>query len=136
MITFRHNKILLLFLLIAFITAQWAVTHIHLAEHHDHDGNNHQHNIQAHTHSTSDYSVDTIDSGHVIDDNNVVDLDNDCALPASKKLGDQSIVSNSTAHQILFSLQSTRIKLPELDSNKQNYITYSTIRLRAPPKFS
>ena len=136
MISFRHNKIWLFFLVTAFLAVQWTATHIHLAEHHDHDGSHHLHNIQAHTHYTSDHSVDSIDSLHVVEDYSVVDLDNDCALPAFKKLADQSIVLISIAHQVLFSLQDTRVKLFELDNNKQSYITYSTIRLRAPPQFS
>lgn len=136
MIKFRHNKILLLFLLTAFVTVQWTAIHIHLAEHHNHDGNHHQHNIQAHAHYTTNHHADTIDSAHAIEDYNVVDLENDCVLPMCKKLGGQLIVSIPIAYQFLFSPQSTRIQLPELDSNKQSYITYSTIRLRAPPQLS
>ena len=110
--------------------------HIHLAGHHDHNGSHHQHNIQAHTHYASSQHADTIDSAHVDDEYNIVDLDHDCTSPGWKKLDDHVTVSTILARQFLFVLQSTSVKLPELDSNKQNYIAYSTIRLRAPPKFS
>ena len=110
--------------------------HIHLAELHDHNGSHHQHDIQAHTHYPSSQHADTIDSAHAADDYNVIDLDKVCTSPGWKKLTDHAIVSTTLARQFLFVPQTTRVKSPELDNNKQNYITYSTVRLRAPPKFS
>jgi hypothetical protein len=130
------NKTLLLFLITAFLTLQWTATHIHLAEHHDHDGNHHQHNIQAHVHYASSQHADTLDSAHATDDYSVVELDNDCTSLGWKKVSDQLTVSISIAYQLLFIPKSSSIQLPEQDSNKQRYITYSTIRLRAPPQFS
>ena len=136
MIKYRSNKTLLLFLITAFLTVQWSVTHVHLAEHHDHNGSHHQHNIQAHTHYASSHHADTIDSAHATDDYNIVDLNNACASPGWKKLDDHAIVSTSVVHQFLFIPQSTSIHLFELDRNKRSYVAYSTIRLRAPPQFS
>ena len=130
------NKTLLLFLITAFLTLQWTATHIHLAEHHDHDGNHHQHNIQAHVHYASSHHADTLDSDHAKDDYSVVELDNDCTSLGWKKVSDQLTVSISIAYQLLFIPKSSSIQLPEQDSNKQRYIAYSTIRLRAPPQFS
>jgi len=136
MITFRHNKLLLLLLVTAFLTVQWTAMHVHLAENHDHDGNHHQHNLQAHGHYTASHHVDTIESSHSIKDFAVVELDNNCALPACKKSGEQSTVSTSLTHQFSLALKPTSFQLPKLESNKQSYITYSTTRLRAPPQFS
>jgi len=110
--------------------------HIHLAEHHDHNGSHHQHNILAHAHYASSQHTDTIDSAHAEDDYNIVDLDNVCTSPGWKKLSDHAIVSTRLARQFLAVLQSTSVKLPDPDCNKQNYISYSTVRLRAPPTVS
>ena len=136
MIKFHHNKTLLFLLVTAFLTVQWTAAHIHLEKHHDHGGNNHQHNVQAHAHYSTNHHSDTIDSAHEIENYNVVDLGNDCVLPRYTKLDDFSIVSISIAHQFLFAPLFNRVQLPKLDSNRQSYITYSTIRLRAPPQFS
>ena len=127
---------LLLFLVTAFLAVQWTTTHIHLAEHHDHDGNHHQHNIQAHAHYASNHHADTIDSAYGTGDYNVVELDNDCTSSVWKKTGDQQTVSISIAYQFLFAPEFSGIQLPEQNSNKHSYITYSTTRLRAPPQFS
>lgn len=110
--------------------------HIHLADHHDHGGSHHQHDAQAHAHYTENHHVDTIDSLHTIGDFSVVDLDYDCTLPACKKLDNHPVASVSISFQLLFTLQSTNIQSPEFDSNEQSYTAYSTIMLRAPPKFS
>jgi len=136
MIKFRHNKILLFFLVAAFFTVQCTEMHIHLAGHHVHDGNHYQHNIQAHAHYASSHHADTIDSTYGIDDYNVVELDNDCTSPRWKKTGNQLTVSISIPYQLLFAPKFSSIQLPEQNSNKHSYITYSTIRLRAPPQFS
>lgn len=136
MLKLRRNKTLLLFLITVFLTVQWATVHIHLAEHHDHNGNHHQHNIQAHAHEVSSHHADSISSVHSTDDDNVVELDNDCTSPGWKKIGDQLVVSISITYQIVFVPKSSSIQLSEQNSNKQRYITYSTIRLRAPPQFS
>ena len=136
MLKLRHNKTLLLLLITVFLTVQWTATHIHLAAHHDHDGSHHQHNIQAHAHQASSYHADTIDSAHATGDYKVVELDNDCASSGWKKIGDQLTVLISVPYQLLFVPKSSSIQLPEQNSNKHSYITYSTIRLRAPPHIS
>ena len=136
MLKLRHNKALLFFLITAFLTVQWAAVHIHLAEHHDHNGNHHQHNIQAHAHKTSSHHADIIDSAHATGDYKVVELDNDCTSSGWKKTGDQLAVSILVPYQLILVPKSISIQLPEQNSNKQNYIAYSTIRLRAPPRFS
>lgn len=136
MLKLRHNKIALFFLITVFLTVQWTAVHIHLAEHHDHNGNHHQHNIQAHAHEASSHNADAIDSAHATDDYNVVELDNDCTSPGWKKITDQLPVSVSVTYQLLSIPKSSSIQLPEQDSNKQSYITYSTIGSRAPPQLS
>jgi len=136
MIKIRSNKTWLFFLVTVFLSVQWTATHIHLAEHHDHDGIHHQHNIQAHSHNAPSHHADTIDSAHVIDDSNVVELDNDCTSPGWKKVSDQFVVSSSTWDSLVFVPKFFSNQLSRQDDNKQNYHTYSTIRLRAPPQTS
>lgn len=136
MIKPRPNITLLFFLVTVFLTAQWTATHIHLAEHHDHDGDHHQHSIQAHAHDAPNHHADSIDSAHTTDTYNVVELGNDCTSPGWKKTGDQLTVSISIAYQLLFVPGSSSTPLPAQDSKKQNYISYSTVKLRAPPQFS
>ena len=134
MVKLRPNKALLFFLITVFLTVQWTATHIHLAEHHDHGGVHHQHNI--HAHAASSHHADILDSIHAAGDYNVVELGNDCTSSGWKKIGDQLAVSISIAHQLLFVPKSSNSPLADQDSNKQSYITYSTIMLRAPPQFS
>ena len=134
MLKLGHNKALLLLLATAFLATQWATVHIHPAEHHDHNGDHHQHNI--HAHEASSYHANSIYSEHDTDDYNIVEFDNDCTSPGWKKTGDQLAVSISVAYQFVFIAKPSNIQLSELDSNKQSYITYSTIRHRAPPQFS
>lgn len=136
MLKLSLNKALIFFLITSFLAVQWATVHIHLAEHHDHNGNYHQHNIQAHTHKVSNHHADAIDFADATDDYNVVELDNDCTSPGWKKTGDQPAVSMSVVNQLSFIPHSTCTLISEQDSNKQSYITYSTIRPRAPPQFS
>jgi hypothetical protein len=133
---YRFNKVLLLFLVTAFLTVQWTTAHIHLAEHHDHDGSHHQHDIQAHAHHSSDHHADSVDSSDVTGDHDVVELDHECSSPCWKNLGDQPVASGLPELRLMASSQSSGVILPEADDNKQSYLTYSTIRLRAPPQFS
>jgi hypothetical protein len=128
------NKVLPFFLITALLAVQVSVSHIHLAENHDHDGSHHQHNIQAHY--ASSHHASTIDSIHVVDAYNVIEFDNDYPHSGCGKAGSQLIASTSNALQLLFDIHPSGIQSPKQDSNKQRYITYSTIRLRAPPQFS
>ena len=136
MIKIRSNKTLLFFLITVFLSAQWTATHIHLAEYHEHGNNHHQHNIQAHAHNTPGHHADTIGSVHVTDDSNVVELNSDYTSPRWKKVGDEFTASTSSFHLFLFAPKLLCIQLSEQSDNKQNYHTYSTIRLRAPPQIS
>ena len=120
-------------LITIFISVQWTATHVHLAKHHDHDGSSlHQHNIQVHAHHVSSHHADAIDFAPAMGDYKVVELDND-GIPGGKKTDNQQAV---TAYHLLFVIKSSRTFLPEQERNSQKYITYSTIRLRAPPQFS
>ena len=136
MLKLRHNKALLLFLITVFLTVQWSAVHIHLAEHHDHNGNHHQHSIQTHAHETSAHHADSITTKHVTDDFKVVELDNDCTSSGWKKTGNQPVILISIAYQLAYVPEFSNIQLSDKASNKQSYITYSIIRLRAPPQVS
>ena len=129
------NKILPFFLITAFLSAQLSVNHFHLAEKHGHDGDHHEHNVQAHAHNLSSHQ-DSIDSRHGADDYNVIELDNECTLSGCGKAGSQFTALISSTHTLAASLKPSGTQSPRPSSWKQRYLSYSTIRLRAPPHVS
>ena len=129
--TFRLNKILPFLLITAFLAAQASVTHIHLAEKHDHSGGHHEHSIQAHAHYAG-----SIDSTHATADNSVMEFGNDCTHSGCGKVGSQLTPYVSSTHLLLFNYKPFSLKLPMQDGKKEGYLSYSTIRLRAPPQLS
>lgn len=133
MIKRRPNKASLFFLIIAFVSVQWSVTHIHLAERHSH---HHYHDAQAHAHAHYEpgYHEDIMGLVHTANDYKAVELDNDCKSIGREITSGQQITSIS--YQTLFAPEFHGEPLPEWDSNKQSYITYSTTMLRAPPQIS
>lgn len=135
---FHKNKILLLALLTAFISMQWSTAHIHLADHHDHDGSHHQHNVKAHEHQSISFDDEYIETTHQVDDHNVniVELDLDCNTTSAKKLDNQPVTLLLASLQLNIFLQEADIKPAKLNESKHQYLSYSTINLRAPPKLS
>lgn len=132
---FRLNKTLLLFLVTAFLTAQWTATHIHLAEHHNHDDIHHQHNIEAHAHFLTEHQADTIDSDVTTDELNVVELEHKSSLPKAKKITPTIAVLASVNLQ-LPSFQSVSFELPVFVDDKSGHLNRSTVNPRAPPQAS
>ena len=133
--TFCLNKVLPLFLITAFLAAQLSVTHIHLAEKHGHDGDHHEHNILAHAHDLSNHQ-DSIDSAPVTDGYSVIELNNDCTHSGCGKTSSQPAPFISSDYTLVFSSKPSSIQSPRPSSKKQWYLSYSTIRLRAPPQLS
>ena len=133
--TFCLNKILSLFLITAFLAAQVSVTHIHLAEKHGHDGDHHEHNIQAHAHDLSSHK-DSIEFGHTTDDYGVIELSNDCISSGCGKSGSQLAPFISSDYILVFSSKPSSIQSSRPSNKKQEYLSYSTIRSRAPPQLS
>ena len=138
MLKFRLNHSWLFVLFTAFLTMQWTAVlgaHVHLAEHHDHDGSQHQHNIEVHAHNSINHHAETIDSSHTSADTNFVDIDKDCNSSNGKYQQQSSLIVDSG---LLYFLQfkSTHSKPTDLNNSKANYLSLSTINLRAPPQFS
>lgn len=143
MTKFRLNKAMFFVLLMAMLSMQWSTAHIHLAEHHDHGGSHHQHNIEAHSHQSfilnDNYiNKDNIDSIHQVNVQKVqvVELNNDCNIPSWNNLDDQPITLTSVNFQLNLIHHSINIESLGFSDSKRRYIDYSTINLRAPPKFS
>jgi len=135
MTNFRLNKTLLLFLVTAFLSVQWAATHIHLAENHNHDDNLHQHDLDAHAHFLTDHQIDSLDSVEKTDSANVIKLDHKSSSPITKKL--TSIIAIIASVNLQFpSFQPVSFELPEFVDNKSAHLNRSTASPRAPPQTS
>ena len=131
----RLNKVMLLVLVTAMLSMQWSSAHIHLVEHHDHDGSHHQHNVEAHAHQSFTQNDNIADSSHQLDVN-VVELGNDCNVHNGNNIDVQPVVLTSINLQLNFTPHINSIESSGLSNSKRRYIDYSTINLRAPPKFS
>ena len=136
MLKIRINKAFFLFVVTAFLTMQWTTAHIHLADHHEHDGSHHQHEIQAHAHQSMSHHDNVIDVSHQSSDDNVVELDQECSVPCWKTFGDKVFAFVLVYVLLLSSSQQVHAKLTKSNDARQSYLTYSTIRLRAPPSYS
>lgn len=132
---FRLNRAMLFVLVTTMLSMQWSTAHIHLAKHHEHDGSHHQHNIEAHAHQSFIQNDNITDPNHQLDIN-VVELGNDCNVHSWNNIDDQSVVLTSINLQLNFTPHINSIGSSGLSDSKQRYIDYSTINLRAPPKFS
>ncbi|MCW8901504.1 MAG: hypothetical protein OQK75_04945 [Gammaproteobacteria bacterium] len=117
---------------------QWSSAHIHLAEHHNHDGSHHQHNIEGHAHQSLTHNDHVPDSNHQVhkQDVKLVELGNDCNVQSWNNIDDQPVVLTSVNLQLNLTHHIISIESSGLSNSKRRYIDYSTISLRAPPKFS
>ena len=138
MTKFRLSKAMLFVLVTAMLSMQWSTAHIHLAEHHDHDGSHHLHNTKAHAHQSFSHNDDFVDSSRQIyqQEVKVVELGNDCNVHRRNNIDDQPIVLTSVNLQLNFTPPLNNIESSGFSNSKRRYIDYSTISLRAPPKFS
>jgi len=134
----RLNKAIFFVVAAAMLSMQWSSFHIHLAEHHDHHGNHHQHKSEAHSHQSFTQNNDFIDSDHQTHQQNikVVELGNNCNIHNWNNIDDETIVSSSVSDHLSFIPYLSSFESSEFISSKRRYIDYSTIKLRAPPKFS
>ena len=135
---FRLNKVMFFVLVAALLSMQWSSAHIHLAEHHDHDGSHHQHNIEGHAHQSFTHNDDFPDSNHKVHQQevNLVELGNDYNVQNWNNIDDQPVALTSVNIQLNFTHHINSIESSGFSNSKRRYIDYSTINLRAPPKFS
>lgn len=134
----RHSKAMFFVLVTALLSIQWSSAHIHLAEHHDHGGSHHEHNTKAHAHQSLIHNDDFNGSSRqtfqeVI---KVVELGNDCNLNSWNNIDDQSIALASISFPKNLFSPLKHFTSSGFRHSKRRYIDYSTIKLRAPPKFS
>lgn len=130
---FKLDKVLLVALITAFLTMQWTTAHIHLAAHHNHDGSYHQHEVTAHAHQSNGHHVNVIDSASQEGGSNVVALDCECHVPNGKKLEEQLAGLAAADFGMPSFFQFSGVIFSDDTGVKLNYISYSTVRLRAPP---
>lgn len=135
---FRLNMTMFLVLVSAILSMQWTTAHIHLEEHHDHDGSHHMHDVKAHAHQSITQDDNSSSSTYQIDNHyvNVVDIDHQGNTKSGNQIDDHVIALTSDSFLPRYiSLQSSVLPI-EFNSSELQYIDYSTIHLRAPPKIA
>lgn len=132
----HQNKALFIFVITAFLAVQWSSAHIHLAAHHDHDGSHHQHVPQGHLHDLGSHHADAIDISHADSHENIVELDHESTSPSWKKLDDHQDALAPPHRHFVCQLRCTEISSSEDEPLGSSWLTYSNIRLRAPPQFT
>lgn len=138
MSSFHLNKTMFFVLVAALLSTQWSSTHIHLAEQHDHDGIQHQHNIESHAHQSFSHDDIFSDSIHQVNQQELklVELGYECNVQSWNNIDDLPIILSYVNLQLIFTHHINKIKSAGFGNSKRRYIDYSTINLRAPPKFS
>ena len=136
MIRFHQNKAFLILIVTAFLSVQWSSAHIHLATHHDHDGSHHQHASKVHLHDVGSHHADAIDISHADNHEDIVELDRECTSPNSKKFDDQSNVLTQYYEYSIYQLRQGVNCSSIYIAPGASWLSYSTIRLRAPPVFA
>lgn len=133
----KIHKLLLVYLLTAFLASQWSVAHIHLPEQHTHDGLLHLHQVQPHNHFSIDAATGDkhLQLSHT---DNSVELAQDSLLPSAFQykakaplLGlqpDRSRLSPDSDYYCLYK----RTLESSLPADKPNC---HSIRSRGPPAF-
>lgn len=131
-------KALLLFIVTAFLALQWSTAHIHLAEHHHHDGSHHQHASQGHLHDYGSQHFDVIDASHADSHQSIVELDHECTSPGwnKSKLDDHADVLVQTDNHFEYQTHYEIVHLTVSNESGASWLSYSTVRLRAPPQFA
>ena len=130
---FRLNHTFILALIFAFLAAQWSVSHIHLAEHHDHDGKHHQHKSEVHTHNSIDNNIEAIDFTHQSNDLNVVELDHEINSHKVDQANSPFVAIISSAFPRLTLSLPHDTWLPDFFNTRIDYLSRSTVSPRAPP---
>ncbi len=131
---YHLNYALLLLLVTAFLTMQWATVHIHLPEQHHHDNSHHQHQAEVHAHDLSNQLLNIIDVSYQESHANVIEIDSDCNSQKINKPKNPSavIISSAPNPYLLVTPFLVSIKI-SVTSSKLDYLNYSTINPRAPP---
>lgn len=127
------NKAFFLFVITAFLAVQWSSAHVHLAEHHAHDGSHHQHLSTGHLHGYGSHHAGVIDVSHADSHDKVVELDHECTSPSWSKLDDQPDVLSQPKRYLRHLFYCERLGILSIAESRASWLSYSTIRLRAPP---
>ena len=128
----RAKHFIVLLLLSCFIAGQWTNVHLHAADHHSHDGTHHTHNATIHSHDAGSHH-DSIDSPqHASAEHHGIELDPEfiASCKICKKKGADSYLVYFAADSTKNFIYSASFRY---DAIQLSYISYSTIRQRAPP---
>ncbi len=136
-------------LVVAFTAMQFFSAHIHLASSHEHDGDSHSH-IIAHNHALTSHHLDSFVSplnpiSHHLDsfdapikhaDNKVVHLSEDYAPQSRGDLKNLVLLQANALWPSIAVKRSHSHSFYTFDFSQLNWLSYSTIYLRAPPKLT
>lgn len=141
MLNARLNKLSITFLIIAFLSLQWSVAHIHLTKDHIHDGHSHQHALETHSHDLIGHNIDAIDvAASDIDtahaDNNIIELDQDLAFSHSPPRDQTTAILTTKFLYPAGILKNTSINKPLIVSSFSGFLELTSLHSRAPPRFS
>lgn len=131
---FLLKNILLFTLILSFVVMQLATKHVHLAKNHSHDVIGHYHQHKAEVHSNHFINQIFADHHHSVDHTSTVELEYEHRLQSieNKKYYSTAIVAN--IFQPSVHLLRSFIKIYIVIKYNINYLNYSTINPRAPPK--
>ena len=121
------------FLVIAFMSMQFSSAHIHLPKSHQHDGSQHQHDKLGHAHALSGHHEDAIDSMSSDGEYQLVDISQSYVLLDWNHYYDGAFLTSYNTNSLSPSQTEYLIPLPSANSRHANWLSYSTVRLRAPP---
>ncbi len=120
-------------LVIAFISMQFSSAHIHLAKSHDHDGGQHDHANLGHSHALADHHEDSFDSPQASASDQVVELSQSYALQGWGYYPDAAILPAYALTPNVSARLSYSLSFYTPIVSQSNWLSYSTVRLRAPP---
>jgi len=129
------KTVLNVFLVIAFLSMQFSSAHIHLAENHQHDGSQHAHKSRGHSHALSDHHEDAFDSSQSPADYRVVEISQESALQACNSDHGSELIF-TLLFELFTPLQvAIRPGFSNTYNHQASWLSYSNVRLRAPPVF-
>lgn len=127
-------RLLIGYLMLAFLAAPLLGAHIHLSQSHLHDGTDHHHSIEAHSH----LSLDNIDAGHgeIAHHHNSIELDQDFRGKSASKSRSHKPLPELALFPDEKILTVARVLIPSLlpaQTRLSDNYPCDSIRSRGPP---
>lgn len=134
------RQILSLVLVAAFLMLQWSSLHIHLGDAHEHDGGQHQHANTLHQHQFASHHEDALDVAELPQEHNdsskIVELDQDCRLCKGQLSDSNDYFTVLSSFLGINYLSNASLGNNFITDSYLTYLSYSSVRLRAPPVIS